>query len=335
MNGVRRVRDWLSERRRFEFCLTTLMVVLLTGTCAALLLLPDSVMAPLRAAGAGSTTAPAAGQQPITDARLTEIQRITEPFGPLVTRQVATGGAQPALVVGHPRQQREIDLLADELAAATTAVTEMWGQDWSRAAVVVVSSAPAEFAALVRATGDLPGEVAAATVSDPFTPGTRPTGQRVVFGPDAGRRLDPDGLRALLRHELTHVATRAATVDGSPQWLLEGFAEYTAHRGRNRSFTDIAPTLATRLATGSVPADLPTDAEFTGPHAATAYELAWSICAYLATTYDDPRLTTLYRHLATGPRSPTTEDAAFREILGTTRTDLITGWQSWLRTQNA
>ncbi|NEW44641.1 hypothetical protein GV794_23210 [Nocardia cyriacigeorgica] len=335
MSGVRRVRNWLSERRRFEFCLTTLMVVLLTGTCAALLLLPDSVMAPLRAAKAGSTTAPVAGQLPLTDSRLTEIQRIAEPFGPMVTRQVVTGGARPALVVGHPRQQREVDILADELAEASTAVTELWGPDWSRAAVVVVSTAPAEFAALVRASTDLPGEIAAATVSDPFTPGTQPTGQRVVFGPDAGRRLDPEGMRALLRHELTHVATRSATVDGSPQWLLEGFAEYAAHRGRDRSFTAIAPTLATRLATGTVPADMPTDAEFTGPDAATAYELAWSTCAYLADTYGDDRLVALYRRLATGPQSSTTEDAAMREVLGTSRTDVITAWQGWLRTQTA
>ncbi|MFE3444012.1 peptidase MA family metallohydrolase [Nocardia sp. NPDC059180] len=335
MNGVRRVRNWLSERRRFEFCLTTVMVVLLTGTCAALLLLPDSVMAPLRAARPGSTTAPVAGQLPLADARLTEIRRIAEPFGPLVTRQVATGGTQPALVIGHPRQQREVDILADELAAATTAVTDLWGQDWSRAAVVVVSTAPAEFAALVRASTDLPGEIAAATVSDPFTPGAEPTGQRVVFGPDAGRRLDPEGMRALLRHELTHVATRASTVDGSPQWLLEGFAEYAAHRGRDRSFTDIAPTLATKLATGTVPADLPADTEFTGADAATAYELAWSICAYLADTYNDDHLVALYRRLASGPQSPATEDAALREVLGTSRTDLIPAWQSWLRVRPA
>ncbi|NEW30935.1 hypothetical protein GV790_30440, partial [Nocardia cyriacigeorgica] len=54
-----RVRDWLSQRRRFEFCLTTVMVMLLTGTCAALLLLPDSVVARTRAAnsaGVADTT---------------------------------------------------------------------------------------------------------------------------------------------------------------------------------------------------------------------------------------------------------------------------------------
>ncbi|MBF6098361.1 hypothetical protein IU510_09770 [Nocardia cyriacigeorgica] len=335
MKGVRRVHDWLSQRRRFEFCLTTITVMLLTGTCAALLLLPDSVVAPLRAARTGTSTAPVAEQHTAGDARLAQIQRITEPFGPLVSRQVPTGGALPALVVGHPQHQREVDLLADELTAASTAVTELWGTDWSRSPVIVVSAAPAEFAALVHATTDLPGEIAAATVSDPFTPGSQPTGQRVVFGPDAGRRLDPDGLRSLLRHELTHVATRAATVDGSPQWLLEGFAEYAAHRGLGHSFTDIAPTLATRLATGTVPADLPADPEFTGPDAATAYELAWSVCAYLAGTYDDAHLVTLYRRLATGPQTPATEDAAMREILGTSRADLISGWQTWLRASSA
>ncbi|NEW30925.1 hypothetical protein GV790_30330, partial [Nocardia cyriacigeorgica] len=40
--------------------------------------------------------------------------------------------------VGHPQHQREVDLLADELTAASTAVTDLWGQDWSRSPVVVV-----------------------------------------------------------------------------------------------------------------------------------------------------------------------------------------------------
>ncbi|WP_280467087.1 hypothetical protein [Nocardia cyriacigeorgica] len=335
MKGVRRVRDWLSQRRRFEFCLTTVTVMLLTGTCAALLLLPDSVVAPLRAARAGTSTAPVAEQHTAGDARLAQIQRITEPFGPLVSRQVPVGGALPALVVGHPQHQRDIDLLAGELTAASAAITELWGPDWSRSPVVVMSAAPAEFAALVHATAELPAEIAAATVSDPFTPGSQPTGQRVVFGPEAGRRLDPDGLRSLLRHELTHVATRAATVDGSPQWLLEGFAEYAAHRGLGHTFTDIAPTLATRLATGAVPADLPADTEFTGPDAATAYELAWSVCAYLADTHDDAHLVALYRRLATGPHTPATEDAAMREVLGTSRAAVISGWHTWLRARSA
>ncbi|MBF6470181.1 hypothetical protein IU427_34315, partial [Nocardia beijingensis] len=94
---------------------------------------------------------------------------------------------------------------------AVTEVTGLLGPDWARSAVVTVSSGPTEFAALTHAVGPVSNQVAAASVSDPFVPGTRPTGQRVVFAADAVRRLGPDGLRDTLRHELTNVAARAQT----------------------------------------------------------------------------------------------------------------------------
>lgn len=267
---------------------------------------------------------------PHTDPRLAEVHRITEPNGPVRVQQVETGADEPALVVGHLDRQDQIGVLAGDLAAATASITELWGSDWSRSPVVVIASTPAEFAALARAPHRLSGEVAAVSVADPFAPGARPTGQRVVFGPDTARRLDPSGMRTLLRHELTHIATRAATVDGSPLWMLEGFAEYAAQRGTTRPFSTIAPTLAAELRTGSVPTDLPTDALFGGDRAATAYELAWSVCAYLTEKYGEPRLVALYRRLATGARTPPGHDTVFREVLGTTRAAMVAEWRAWL-----
>jgi hypothetical protein len=152
----------------------------------------------------------------------------------------------------------------------------------------------------------------------------------VVFSPDAGRRLSPDGLRTLLRHELTHVATRADTVDGAPPWMLEGFAEYTAHRAQPHNFLDVAPTVTARVRTGELPTDLPTAAEFTGKSAVLAYEQAWTICAFIADRYDEPHLVALYRRIAASKQDPTSEDRILREVLQTTRADLITDWRAWL-----
>ncbi|MFI9403873.1 hypothetical protein [Nocardia sp. NPDC052316] len=329
MSGVRRLRGWWSARRRFEFCLTVAMVVTLTGLCGALVMLPNSALPKPHAA----ETTDAVGQAPATDPRLAEVRRSIEPFGPIVARQVSTGDGQQSLVVGHPAQRIEIDVLERELAAATAAVTEVWGPDWAQASTVVVASSPSEFAGLVHAGATMSTEVAAASVADPFAPGTRPTGQRIVFSPDAGRRLDPDGLRTLLRHELTHIATRADTRDGAPLWMLEGFADYTAHRDQGRSFADIAPSLTARARLHAMPRDLPADADFTGADAAATYEQAWSVCAYVADKYDEPRLVELYRRIAAARQTPATEDQILQSVLGRSRTEFVADWRDWLSAQ--
>lgn len=326
---MRRARTWFAARGRFQFCVTVGMVVLLTGTLGALLMMPNLVPA-LRvsqpAAAADSPGRALAGDDP----RLDAVRRTLEPFGPVTARRVPTGNGGESLVVGHPAQRSEMDVLEQELAPATAAVTDLWGPDWAQAAVVVVASKPAEFAALIRAGADMPTEIAAASVADPFAPGTRPTGQRVVFSPDAGDRLDPSGLRTLLRHELTHIATRAQTVDGAPQWMLEGFADYTAHRGQSHRFADIAPTLAARLRAGNTPADLPADAQFTGRDAAAGYEQAWSVCAFVAARYSEAQLVELYRRTAADKQDTDSEDRILREVLGVARPDFVAGWRTWL-----
>ncbi|WP_159840335.1 hypothetical protein [Nocardia sp. CY41] len=333
MSGSRRLRAWWSARRRLEFCLTVAMVVALTGVCVALLMVPNTVLPKLRAAEPG--VAEAVGQAAAADPRLAEVRRIIEPFGSIVARQVPTGDGRQSLVVGHPDQRIEIDVLERELADATAAVTDVWGPGWAQSALVVVASSPSEFAALLRSPSLLPAEVAAASIADPWSPGSKPTGQRVVFGPDTGRRLDPEGMAGLLRHELTHIAARAETVDGAPLWMLEGFADYTAHHREGQRFADIAPTLTAHAHAGRIPDDLPTDAEFSGPDAAFTYEKAWSICAFVAEKYDQPRLVQLYRRIAAGKQDPATEDRILREVLGTTRADFADDWREWLRTRTA
>lgn len=333
MTGMRRLRAWWSARRRFEFCLTVAMVVALTGVCVALIMLPSTVLPELRAAEPGATEA--VGQAAAADPRLAEVRRIVEPFGSIVARQVPTGDGRRSLVVGHPDQRIEIDVLERELADATAAVTDVWGPGWAQSALVVVASSPSEFAALLRSPDLLPAEVAAASVADPFTPGSKPTGQRVVFGPDTGRRLDPEGMATLLRHELTHIAARADTVDGAPLWMLEGFADYTAHHRDGQRFADIAPTLTAHAHAGRIPDDLPPDTDFSGPDAAFTYEKAWSVCAFVAEKYDRTHLVELYRRIAASRQTPATEDAVLREVLGTTRTDFVGDWREWLRTRTA
>ncbi|WP_069165107.1 hypothetical protein [Nocardia altamirensis] len=326
---MRRVRAWWLARRRFEFCLTVAMVVALTGFCGALIMLPNAEGQ--HAETPRAVTADAIGQAAAADPRLADVRRSIEPFGPIIAEEVTTGNGQQSLVVGHPEQHTEISLLQQELAAATTAVTEVWGPDWAQSALVVVASSPSEFAGLVHAGSTMSAEVAAASVADPFVAGSSPTGQRIVFSADAGRRLDDAGMRTLLRHELTHIATRAETRDGAPLWMLEGFADYTAHVGHR--FTQVAPTLTAQLRQRELPRDLPQDAAFTGPAAAATYEQAWSVCAFVAEKYDRSRLVELYRRIAAAKQSPVTENQILQDVLGASRADFVADWRNWLSAQ--
>ncbi|MFF0529362.1 hypothetical protein ACFYT3_13300 [Nocardia amikacinitolerans] len=331
MERWRRARGWCMAKGRCQFVLTVAMVTLLTGLCCALAMAPKWALPKIRAAQHVSTEN--LGQAPADDPRLAAVRRTLEPFGPIETLRVPGGDGTESLVVGHPGHRAELEVLARELPAATAAITELWGPDWAQSALVVVAANPSEFAALVRAGAEMPREVAAASVADPFVRGSQPTGQRVVFSPDAGRRLTPDGLRTLLRHELTHIAARAATVDGAPQWMLEGFAEYAAHRGEGHAFADIAPTVDAALRAGSLPADLPRDTAFTGGAAVAAYEEAWTVSAFVAEKYDEHRLVELYRRIAADRLDAAGEDRVLREVLGVGRADFVADWRAWLSAQ--
>ncbi|MFE3545629.1 peptidase MA family metallohydrolase [Nocardia sp. NPDC059177] len=323
------LRSWLTANGRLEFCLTLASVTLLTGACVALVLVPRHVGGLQLAGDEAEVLGTTEG---LDDPRLTPVRRDLQPYGPILVRRVAVESAPDALLVAHPEHRADLAVLERELAPAIDAVSAVWGGDWNRAPTIVVAGTPTEFTALTRSAGiAAAADVAAVSLTGSYPPGTTPTDQRIVFNPDARRRVGDEGLATLLRHELTHVATRAATTDGAPLWLLEGYAEYVAQRGQGSTFSQIAPTLTTRLRAGTLPTDLVTDTEFTGTDAPYAYEAAWSACAYLADRYGDARLTALYQRLATGPQSAAAQDAAFTAVFGTTRAELLGGWQAWLR----
>ncbi|MBF4997471.1 hypothetical protein IRT45_09900 [Nocardia sp. BSTN01] len=332
MSGLLRVRTWLAHRGRFEFVATLAVVVALTAAGGALLLLPKTGLHTVPAA-AESDTAPAHA-----DPQLPELRRVMSSYGPVVAQQVSGDDGRLSVVLGHPYQRGDVDQLAREVGPAVMAVSEVWGTEWAHEAVVAVASSSSEFAALTHATSPVSGEVAAASVSDPFVPGTQPAGQRIVFAPDAGRRLGPDGLRETLRHELTHIAARARTVDGSPQWVLEGFAEYCGHRGDQQRFAQVAPTVTTRARTGDLPADLPGDPAFApspGTDAALAYEQAWSANAFVADRFGETELVALYRRLATGPQDQAALDRGLRATVGLGHTEFVSAWRDWIKARVA
>lgn len=255
-------------------------------------------------------------------------------FAPVIARSVPVGDGRTAVVLGHPDTQSEVDALAAEVRDAVPAVTDLWGPDWARTVTVVATSSRDEFTELAGSSHS-GSEIAAVAVSDSVRKGARTvTGQRVVFSPEAADRLTADTRRSVLRHELTHVAARKTTVDGSPMWMLEGFADYSGYRGSNIPFAKAAPDVTQQARENGPPDALPTDADFADPTRANiAYELGWSLCQYIATTYGEPNLVELYRRLSQGPVDTAGVDAAMRDVIETGTTDFLARWGGWVSLQ--
>ncbi|MDJ0393055.1 DUF4157 domain-containing protein [Rhodococcus sp. G-MC3] len=271
----------------------------------------------------------------VSDAEIPGIDRRTWrgpwDFGPVTSTSVTTSGGN-STIVGHPDQAALIDRIVTELPAAVDAVTDFYGNDWPRRALIFTSGSTEEFGASAGDTSARLG-VAAVTVSDAVAADRPVTGQRVVFGPEAPGRLTEFTTRSVLRHELTHVAARADTVDGSPTWVLEGFADYAGYRGSGVDFGRLAPTLSRVVASGGPPTVLPEDSDFAagGSRSTLAYESAWSVCAYVADRYGEPALRALYRALATGPKTASDIDGALTAVVGATSAEFLRGWGSWVQ----
>lgn len=255
--------------------------------------------------------------------------------GPLDVTTTATAGGT-SMILAHPDTADLAADIADELPSAVDAVSKVWGADWPKRSLIWVTSSRDEFTDLV-GTAHNGDEIAAVAISDAVDPERdRATGQRIVFSPAAGSRLSRQGLRAVLRHELTHIAARPRTVDGSPLWILEGYADYIGYRSDDgvpvtgADLRRIAPNLAEDVVLRGAPSQIPTDDDFADPdRSRTAYETAWSLAAFLAEEHGRDQLTALYRALADGPAG---DDLShdFAATVGASVDEVVDRWGEWL-----
>lgn len=249
-------------------------------------------------------------------------------FAPCVVTTTEHG-----IVLSHPGNQPMVDRLVRELDPSVRAVSELWPTRWSQRVTLMLPDSAGEMRALVGP--DFPVEsVVAVAVADRVNNRTRTVaGQRVVLSPNGVRGLSIASLRIVLRHEITHVAARADTVDGSPTWLLEGFADYVGYRDSGVTLAEGAPDLAKQVRQDGPPAALPEDRAFRtgGTDLDLAYQQSWSLARYVAETYDEKALIAMYRKLAAaGAASATETDRMLRDVLGVDRAALVMGWRSYL-----
>jgi hypothetical protein len=248
-------------------------------------------------------------------------------FGPVVAHRGAA-----SLVLGHPADDARLATVAEVADDAVAAVTGVWGNGWLRRVVVIVADSADEMAAIVGASGG--SDTAAETVADDADPST---GLRVVLSP---ARLSTLGLRLVMRHEVTHVASWALThaSETLPTWLIEGLADYVANLGSGQAVTVAAGELRAEVSSGKIPAALPANDEFTpgGTRLPQVYEEAWLACRLIAARAGQDALVRLYRQVATSAGSPRDAlDAALRRTLGLSTAQFTARWRQYVRAELA
>lgn len=263
---------------------------------------------------------------------------LATPGRPLV-RELWDGGpvvvarGRSCLVLGHPRSARLVRSLAGECDAAVLRVTAVWGSGWSRRVVLEVPDSTAELARLVPDAGDL-SQVAAVATAELDRPGTgyHPVGDRVLVNPATFAELGPVGRRVVLAHEVTHVASRAATGPQVPTWLVEGLADYVGYTGVSLPLAVSAQELRADVRRGRLPRALPTDGAFDGsrPDLAQSYEQSWLAVGLLARTYGRPALLRLYRDTGADPADGALGRALATD-LHTTLAAFTAAWRADLR----
>ncbi|MFD8635150.1 hypothetical protein [Streptomyces sp. NPDC059533] len=237
-------------------------------------------------------------------------------------------GAHSLVLGGEGQSPETLSGIAAEADRAVPAVGAAWPRPWAGRVVVLVPGTLEGMAGLLGRPAETVRGLGAVTTGQVGS-GPAPA-DRVVVNPQAYPELSGQGRRIVLTHEVTHVATRAATTAGTPQWLSEGFADWAAYRDTSTTPAQGAPTLARAVRRGEVPAALPGPEDFAfggDPDAAArAYEGAWLACRLIAEKWGEAGLVRLYE---TAGREPL--PTALADVLGTDTDTLTRTWQESLR----
>ncbi|MFG2993067.1 hypothetical protein ACGFZK_27845 [Streptomyces sp. NPDC048257] len=235
-----------------------------------------------------------------------------------------------ALVLGVGQDAATLSAIAAEADRAVPAASAAWPGPWAGRAVVLVPGSLDRMAELLgRPAAEYRGMGAVTTGRVGAAPAPA---DRVVVNPEGWAELSPAGRGVILTHEVTHVATRAATTATTPLWLSEGFADWAAYRGTAATPEQAAPALARAVRRGEVPGAPPRAEDFAfggDPEAlARAYEGSWLLCRLIAQKWGEPALVELYERAGRQPL-PT----ALRDALGVDEADLTRAWQQAVRSE--
>ncbi len=252
-------------------------------------------------------------------------------FGPVVAHQ-----GRYCLLLAHPASAGRLAALAEQVDRAVPQVSSVWGDGWSRRVVVIVPDSQQEMAQVL---GETPGltDIAAVATADHADPVSGVVlGQRVVMNPANLARLGTIGRLVVLRHEITHLASRAVTGPALPTWLVEGFADYVGYLGTDVPLSVAAQELRTEVQRGRYPTALPGNADFRfdSRRLAQAYEESWLACRLVADRAGTEGLVRLYR-LVGAFRGDTAAalDRGLRDVLGISYAEFVERWRATVVTE--
>lgn len=237
------------------------------------------------------------------------------------------------LVLTHPGTTELARRVVGECDAAVPRVTAVWGPSWEQRLVVMVPRDAAELDRIVPDAGDL-SQIAAVATAELVAPSTgyHPVGDRVLVNPTTFRLLSSLGRQVVLTHEVTHVASRAATGPQVPTWFVEGLADYVGYHDVQVPLGVAAEELQTDVRAGRLPTRLPTDGAFSGSRhdLAQTYEMSWLAVSLLARDYGQARMLQLYRDTGADPAAGAL-DRALRRELHTSLAAFTARWRADLR----
>lgn len=219
--------------------------------------------------------------------------------------------------------------LLESCERAVPVVLEIW-PDWEPAVVIE------------RAAEPLPDGIAA-RVDGLARAGEPTTGDRLLVTPGLTEQLSSEGLDVVLRHELTHLATRSTTTAPAPLWAIEGLAELVAYtpvaddrRDRGADVERLRAAVAAGTWSGTVPEPADFDA---ASEVSLAYTAAWLAVSALVHSEGRDAVVQAMRPGA-DPGAPARgtaglddadRESVFLASLGVTRTELDTLWTTALQ----
>ncbi|GHH34603.1 hypothetical protein [Streptomyces candidus] len=239
-----------------------------------------------------------------------------------------------AIVLGAGQDRKRLRAVAENADRAVAAVAAVWKRERDLAAVLLVPPSLGGMGALLGSPAAGYRGIAAVTTGA-GRGGKRTSADRVIVNPEAYDVLGAAGRQVVLTHETTHVATRTDTTAATPMWLSEGFADWVAYRGSDRTPAQVAPELRRAVRRDGPPAALPADDDFrfTGDadRLAGAYEGGWLACRMIVARTDERTLFAFYVSVGRHPQRDGAVENALHTELGTTLDEFTAQWRSYVR----
>ncbi len=292
-----------------------------------------------------------------------DVDRTDPPLGgsyePWLAGDVGVARRADVMVVGDPDKSADNERLAgllEEALGAVRATVPGAVTTWNGKVVAYASTDPTFVSSWFgtradtggRASGKEPATFAAEVRTLPANPVLSagdevvPATARVAVTPYLLTR-GGDRAKAVLRHEITHVALAVIGRGEVPTWLVEGAAEYVAYRevsgvGTAAKVNGVAALDERGLPKATwqqlhrgtwKPVLRRTPQEFyqgSVAQVADGYTTAWLTCMYIAAHYGEAALFTLYARAAeqpVGQDGATVEATALRQVLDIDQASLL------------